>query len=98
MMQFAGHSKFSVLWGNLPGSIVRAALWGHLLGTVNPACYGGIDWETFFEHLMSNLPGTVNPACYSRIYQEADFQECYGVIYREKQIQLVMGEFTGKQH
>ena len=56
---------------------------------------GELTGKHFSSILWGNLPGTVNPACYSRIYQEADFQECYGVIYREKQIQLVMGKFTG---
>ncbi len=58
---------------------------------------GELTGKHFSSILWGNLQGTVNPACYSRIYQEADFQECYGVIYREEQIQLVMGEFAGKQ-
>ena len=41
MVQLAGNSKSSLLWGNLPASNVRAGLGRNLSGTVNPAFWGG---------------------------------------------------------
>ena len=42
MVQLAGNSKSSLLWGNLPASNVRAGLRRNLSGTVNPAFWGGV--------------------------------------------------------
>ena len=47
--------------------------------------------------LWCNLSGTVNPACYRAIGREAASEQLYGAIGWEQQIQLAMGQFTGKQ-
>ena len=50
-----GNSKSSVLWGDLPGSSVQAALWGNLAVTVNRACSGGIYREATLERLYDAI-------------------------------------------
>ena len=85
MVQLAGNSKSSLLWGNLPASNVRAGLRRNLSGTVNPAFWGGdLPGSSVQAVLWGNLAVTVNPACSRGIYREATLQLPYDAIHREQ--------------